>query len=786
MFKYTSERYMSRWHAAATERFERLQAMDSDDFVDGVDDELKYERDVFQERLVNVNGTQMLVTKAPFFEGEAGVATSNGEVIPGPPVEYTRVLGTEEMKRLERRQQARYDELYGKERVEKQNQHAAMETGEVDLELDELIENHTIASRRAAAGGGALGNNTRGGRRRRDGGGVEVGVEGEGPGEERFKIRDKVAVFEKNDWPDESSDKLRRTDGDVGSGGYEEGDSDLDFPVTLPYEEHGRARGAQATGWEERAIADGGRGCGGAGVRVGAECSLLGQVGSLPWSSDGLLMSKTPSLFVSKAAAPNTSCTPPSRAGNALASAASVVGDRAVGGGDAGGAHMVDEAEEVGGKGLSVEAGEQLGKGWHNQQWLASDSDAEVQWWREQVADECSCVDKSESAFENEILDVIRHQGAELFPCATSGYGSRVMLKDKRRLQLQYAVNDLFWQAAHHGDAPEAARLLALGAEVNLQVWVHELDAQRNEAHRNEPHRNMAAATQQGAAPQAEGQAGGEQDGEAGEGAVLKWCVAAEEQWGNTPLDRLVKFGGPHEWRLVAEVVCAFVKGGERSDADKVQRAVKTNLWRQAAARILEEMQGMPEAWPFLRPVTEEEAPGYYHEIALPMDLGTVEAKLRSGHYQSPRAWQADLRLMVANALQYNRPKDLVYKLAMVMARALEAKVEADVVLKAEVDRAAAEEEEEQRVREGEGEDDRRRSLRVAEGWEKSVPPPINHTLFRLHRLARHRARVAARVASLFPLSLPLCACVRACVERESARESESEKGWGGEWGVEA
>jgi hypothetical protein len=468
---------------------------------------------------------------------------------------------------------------------------------------------------------------------------------------------------------------------------------------------------------------------------------MLNQVGALPWSSDGLLMSKTPSLFMSKAGAANTSWASPSRTGNA--------DDRAARGGDARGAKVVDEGDE-------------LREGCHDQRWLASNSDPEVQWWREQVAEECSCVDKSESAFENDILEVIRHEGAELFPCATSGYGSHVMLKDKQRLQLQYVVNDLFWQAAHHGDAPEAARLLALGAEVNLQVWVHEL------------HPNIAAGTQQGAGPQGGEQGGVEGEGEAGEGAVLKWCVAAEEQWGNTPLDRLVKFGGPQEWRLVAEVVCAFVKGGERSDADKVKRDVRMNLWRQAAARILKEMQGMPEAWPFLRPVTEEEAPGYYDEIALPMDLGTVETKLRSGQYQSPRAWQADLRLMVANALQYNRPKDLVYKLAMVMGRALEAKVEADVVLQAEVDRAAAEEEREQRLREREGEGDRRRSVRVAEGWEMSVPPPFNHTLHRMQRLARHRARVAARVSLV---SLPACLCPRVCACGESARAREGARG---------
>jgi hypothetical protein len=42
--------------------------MDSDEFVDGVHDEIKYERDLYRDAVVNVNGTRMVVSKAPFFE----------------------------------------------------------------------------------------------------------------------------------------------------------------------------------------------------------------------------------------------------------------------------------------------------------------------------------------------------------------------------------------------------------------------------------------------------------------------------------------------------------------------------------------------------------------------------------------------------------------------------------------------------------------------------------------------------------------------------------------------
>jgi len=46
-----------------------------------------------------------------------------------------------------------------------------------------------------------------------------------------------------------------------------------------------------------------------------------------------------------------------------------------------------------------------------------------------------------------------------------------------------------------------------------------------------------------------------------------------------------------------------------------------TGKWRESAWQIVKALEAMPEAWPFLRPVTEEEAPGYFTEIKHPMDL---------------------------------------------------------------------------------------------------------------------------------------------------------------------
>ena len=145
----------------------------------------------------------------------------------------------------------------------------------------------------------------------------------------------------------------------------------------------------------------------------------------------------------------------------------------------------------------------------------------------------------------------------------------------------------------------------------------------------------------------------------------------------------------------------------------------------------------MPEAWPFLRPVTEKEAPGYFAEISHPMDLSTVRKKLEALLYDGAQSWHADLRLMLANALRYNRPKDVVYKLALDVGRALEAKVEGDAALQTHKQRC------ERNL--AEADEVPRHPVRVAEGW--SVPPPINHTVVRMLR-ARLRAHEHAAASS--------------------------------------
>ncbi|KAE8911233.1 hypothetical protein PF005_g15647 [Phytophthora fragariae] len=62
-------------------------------------------------------------------------------------------------------------------------------------------------------------------------------------------------------------------------------------------------------------------------------------------------------------------------------------------------------------------------------------------------------------------------------------------------------------------------------------------------------------------------------------------------------------------------------------------------------------------AWPFLEPVDPValNVPTYFDVITHPMDLGTMGAKLVAGEYADPTEYRADLLLMFANAIEFNR-----------------------------------------------------------------------------------------------------------------------------------
>lgn len=81
---------------------------------------------------------------------------------------------------------------------------------------------------------------------------------------------------------------------------------------------------------------------------------------------------------------------------------------------------------------------------------------------------------------------------------------------------------------------------------------------------------------------------------------------------------------------------------------------------RQLNKLITAGLHAMKEADPqslFLNPVTDAIAPGYSKVIKKPMCIHEMEEKVRRNEYNSLSTWEADVRLMFKNCIDYNRGK---------------------------------------------------------------------------------------------------------------------------------
>jgi histone acetyltransferase len=92
---------------------------------------------------------------------------------------------------------------------------------------------------------------------------------------------------------------------------------------------------------------------------------------------------------------------------------------------------------------------------------------------------------------------------------------------------------------------------------------------------------------------------------------------------------------------------------GQGKEADRQKTALKSELL--AMIRKIEEQQ---YAWPFREPVDTSEVADYLEVIREPIDLSTIEKRVRQdNHYKSKQMLFSDLMLMVNNCKLYNDDK---------------------------------------------------------------------------------------------------------------------------------
>jgi hypothetical protein len=116
--------------------------------------------------------------------------------------------------------------------------------------------------------------------------------------------------------------------------------------------------------------------------------------------------------------------------------------------------------------------------------------------------------------------------------------------------------------------------------------------------------------------------------------------------------------------------------GGSRAmGVPTVSGILPTNTSRRIKS-IHRSLMVHKSAFVFLSPVDPVylEIPDYFDVIKNPMDLGTIQARLDKDHYvdDDPDAYAADIRLVFANAMTYNKEGDVVYKMARTMSKFFE------------------------------------------------------------------------------------------------------------------
>lgn len=105
--------------------------------------------------------------------------------------------------------------------------------------------------------------------------------------------------------------------------------------------------------------------------------------------------------------------------------------------------------------------------------------------------------------------------------------------------------------------------------------------------------------------------------------------------------------------------------------ADRPVRACRTHPAENESTPIqqlleyfLRQLQRKDPHGFFAFPVTDQIAPGYFMIIKHPMDFSTMKDKIAANEYKSITEFKADFKLMCDNAMTYNRPETVYYKLA--------------------------------------------------------------------------------------------------------------------------
>ncbi|KAG7355883.1 bromodomain containing protein [Nitzschia inconspicua] len=98
-----------------------------------------------------------------------------------------------------------------------------------------------------------------------------------------------------------------------------------------------------------------------------------------------------------------------------------------------------------------------------------------------------------------------------------------------------------------------------------------------------------------------------------------------------------------------------FTPSGKSSSLKNMPNKSLVRQLNQIIISGLTAMKGSDPQSLFLNPVTDAIAPGYSKIIKKPMSISTMERKIEHNQYASVEDWEADVRLMFKNCVDYNK-----------------------------------------------------------------------------------------------------------------------------------
>ncbi|XP_012525260.1 histone acetyltransferase KAT2A [Monomorium pharaonis] len=117
-------------------------------------------------------------------------------------------------------------------------------------------------------------------------------------------------------------------------------------------------------------------------------------------------------------------------------------------------------------------------------------------------------------------------------------------------------------------------------------------------------------------------------------------------------------------WKNYAQTRTRGVAKGTQGLSEIVDCTDMSDSLYNALNNVLNSVKNHSTAWPFLEPVDKDEVPDYYDHIKYPMDLKTMEERLKSKYYVTRRLFIADMTRIFTNCRLYNSLETDYYRCA--------------------------------------------------------------------------------------------------------------------------